>query len=361
MNRTESSISLSINLVDFCGVDVSVVEDSMEYVLEGCMGQPWQPGIAARYVTDIGNPEYKVIARGPKLSDVVVNDLQPSTWYHFRLCVQYSGTWVISESKPFATLNARPCKPNQPSVYLVMNGNDMFQNRSRVDPQIRLCWGPPRCNGLEIRKYLVQTREYTLEEVSKLSLTSSTAESDIYNANEILEEEDDGVEDDASNILCDDDGFRYVGSKWKTVYCHMVSEVILKQPKKSSKAWACRLKALNAQGWSDYSDPLILDFLSHPKLFKIEEPSSPRVLPPLNGEKSGLESARTDSSCANTARSSSRQSSARLDYTSSKRKSRNLSVSSTAINSERGPHNLLLPRDSPAFKYGKLNVQNANC
>lgn len=334
VKRTDTSIALSFDLVDFCGVDVEVVEDCMEYVLEGCVGRPWVPGVASKFVSDIANSDsYKVLARGPKLSDVVVNDLMPSHWYHFRVCVQYMGTWVTSASKPFATLCARPSKPKQPSVYFVVNGNDMFLNRNRVDPQIRLRWGPPNKNGQEINKYHIQVREYTDEDIGDLQLTASsvgTEESEVFDGNDVQDD------DAASNVMVDEGGNRLVGSKWRTVYCNLVNEVVLPQPGRLSKAWACRMRALNAHGWSDFCDPLILDHTAHPNLFKVPElPASPRQLPPLNQPADSSSSSKLDT----LGREKSLQS---TDFTNK---------TSAFSDDDKGAPSLLLPAGSPSFHY----------
>lgn len=354
VKRTDTAISLAWDLVDFCGVDVAVVEDSMEYVLEGCVGQPWTPGIASKFVSDIANPEYKVLARGNQLSEVVVNDLQPAQWYHFRLNVRYNGTWVASESKPFATLCSRPSRPKQPSVYLILNGNDMFLDRNRVDPQIRLCWGPPKKNGTEINKYQVQVREY-FDEVTKETVQEAE-ESEVFEGNE-------EVDDDMSNVRADENGNRMVGDKWHTVYCNLISQVVLQQPSKTCVGWACRLRAQNAHGWSDFSEPLVLDCDTHPKLFPPNEPVSPRLLPPLDSSRLG--SSRLDSSRHNSSRlDSSRRECSRRD--SSERSARRDSAGFTyskstnelnrSSSSESKSPNLLLPRGSPVFRYGELFV-----
>lgn len=346
VKRSATSISLAWDLVDFCGVDVSVVEDSMEYVLEGCMGQAWTTGIASKFVSDIANPEYKVLARGSKLSEVVVNDLQPSQWYHFRLCLRYRGTWLVSESRPFATLCARPSKPKQPSVYLIMNGNDMFLDRNRVDPLIRLCWGPPNKNGSEINKYQVQVREYFEEEEAEDGTGTQTEESEVFDETGAVDD------DDVTNVRTDEAGHKMVGNKWHTSYCNLLTQVVLPQPSKTCVAWACRLRAQNAHGWSDFCDPLVLDCDSHPVLFPPEEPPpvSPRLLPPL--ESSRLDSSRGDSSRQSSVRrsTSKRDSGSWLDSQQSK-------TTTSATQDISSAPNLLLPPGSPAFRY-ELNPEH---
>jgi hypothetical protein len=314
-------------------------------VLEGCMGQSWTPGLASKFVSDIASPEYKLVARGPRLQDIVVNDLKPSQWYHFRVSVQYAGTWVTSESKPFATLFARPSKPKQPSVYLILNGNDMFLGRNRVDPQIRLCWGPPNTNGQEINKYHVQVREFTEEGTDRPSTAMSfsvgneeSSSIDIFDVTGELELK----EEDMANMMIDDDGNRLVGSKWRTKYCNLLNEAVLQQPSRTCKAWSCRLRALNSQGWSDFSDPLVLNHFSHPTLFKIDQPSSPRQLPPLNRR----------SSQEQTSRRSSQETNARDSYKNSARDS-SAAPASCPSTGDKIPPSLLLPPGSPAFRYGQ--------
>lgn len=279
-NRTDTSISISIRPVDFCGVDVSVVEDEVEYVLEGCQGRPWTPGLASKFVSDIANPEYKLIARGKYLRKVTVNDLRPSHWYHFRVSIHYAGTCVTSESRPFATLTSRPSKPKQPSVFLVVNGNDMFQHKNRVDPQIRLSWGAPVSNGAEIKKYHVQVREFVEETLSEaMSSIAMKEDSNIFDGTETIEK-------DSDDVLVNEDGIRLVAGKWETKYCNLLNQVVLPQPSAAARAWSCRMRALNGHGWSEFSDPMILDFVSHPKLFKSTQPVSPRQLPPIGSNNS---------------------------------------------------------------------------
>lgn len=271
-SRSESTISLKWDSVKFCGVDVAVVADSVNYIVEGCEGQQWRGGMASKFVSDLSASEYKVLAKGPQLEGVAIEDLKPAQWYHFRVTIEYAGTCVTSTPRAFCTLCSPPDKPVEPYVYLIMNENAMFTNRSRSQPQVRLTWGPPACNGSQIVKYHVQIQEYYDQSTSKPGLSSasrfeSTADKNL-----------------TGSAACKE----LYPEKWRTVYCNLVQAVLLEAPRPGCRAWGIRLRALNSSGWSEFSDPLILDSRSHLNLFNNEmsdaaglnSKASPK-LPPL--------------------------------------------------------------------------------
>jgi len=272
VDRTSTTISLKWDPVNFCGVDVSVVADSITYTLEACEGQEWRGGLASKFVTDLSADDYRVMCKGSQVVSVTVEDLKPAQWYHFRVSVQYAGTVVTSSSRAVSTLTSPPSKPSQPNIYLIMNENDMFVNRDRWEPQVRLTWGPPPCNGSQIRKYHIQLKEYySCASDMVWSRGSPSRESD---------DEDDGHHT-SRNTVTNIAGENLVSDKWRTVYCNLVRSHLLDPPRFKCKAWGIRLRAMNASGWSPYCDVMILDHRSHPKLFTTRKPTTASKLPPL--------------------------------------------------------------------------------
>jgi hypothetical protein len=266
--RSNTSLILKWEPIRFCGVDVSVVSDSITYIIEGCEGQEWKGGIASKFVTDLHASDYKLIAKGSKLERIVLEDLKPARWYHFRLTIQYLSTFVTSQTKSFATVCSPPNQPNQPYVYLIMNENNMFENKSRQDPQVRLTWNEPNSNGSAIKKYHVQVMEYY--DPNTLSHSQGSPES----APNSMEEYDSSFEvgrggegTSQRNEYTSSSGQRLVGSKWRTVYCNLVKSTLLEAPRPHCKAWGIRIRALNNSGWSSYSDILFLDNQTHTQLF----------------------------------------------------------------------------------------------
>lgn len=282
--RSDTSLVLKWDPIKFCGVDVSVVADSITYILEGCEGQEWRGGIASKFVSDISASEYKLIAKGPKLERIVLEDLKPARWYHFRLTIQYLSTSVTSQTKSFATVCSPPNPPNQPYVYLILNENNMFENRSRQDPQVRLTWNEPNPNGSAIKKYHVQLMEYydSISEAGNIRSSSlSSPESGNYT-------EDNEFMDSDSRIqyYTLSSGQKLVGTKWKTVYCNLLKSTLLESPRPRCRAWGIRLRALNSSGWSSYSEVLYLDNQTHGQLFPASTPT--QKLPPLQKQPSNI-------------------------------------------------------------------------
>ena len=227
--------------------------------------------MASKFISDIAASDYKLLCKGPHLEEITVEDLKPAQWYHFRVTIEYAGTCVISESRAYATLCSAPDKPKQPYVYLIMNENDMFTSRTRSQPQVRLTWGPPASNGSQIVKYHVQIQEYFQQSPTRKGLSTSSLQSSPYQK---------------ACRLSTPAGESLLPEKWKTVYCNLVQTVLLDTPRSGCQAWGIRLRALNASGWSEYSDPLVLDYRSHPNLFEtlqslgVSKPAASK-LPPL--------------------------------------------------------------------------------
>ena len=295
--RSNTSLVLKWDPVRFCGVDVSVVSDSITYILEGCEGQEWRGGIASKFVTDLNASDYKLIAKGSKLERVVLEDLKPARWYHFRLTIQYLSTFVTSQTKSFATVCSPPNQPNQPSVHLILNENNMFENKTRHEPQVRLTWNEPNNNGSAIKKYHVQIMEFydtssTTEGNGSGGNGRMYAQGSPESANQMEESEcflesNPGENRRESSLYTSSSGQTFIGNKWKTVYCNLVKSTLLQAPRPPCKAWGIRVRALNNSGWSSYSDVLYLDHQTHSQLFSAT-PTSTSKFPPLQKQSSAV-------------------------------------------------------------------------
>jgi hypothetical protein len=252
--------------------------------VEGCEGQQWRGGMASKFISDLSASDYKILCKGPRLEELTIEDLKPAQWYHFRVTIEYAGTCVISAPRAFATLCAPPDKPRQPNVYLIMNENDMFTSRNRTQPQVRLTWGPPVGNGSQVVKYHVQIQEYFQQSPNKKGLST---------VSQFASPSD-------KNSIGGAAGSTIAPEKWRTVYCNLVQAALLEPPRPGCQAWGIRLRALNSSGWSEFSDPLLLDYLSHPNLFHTDDlvmPSkSSTKLPPLQKSHSNMRSMSTTDS-----------------------------------------------------------------
>jgi hypothetical protein len=301
--RSNTSLSLKWDSIRFCGVDVSVVSDSITYILEGCEGQEWKGGIASKFVTDLSASDYKLIAKGSNLNKILLEDLKPARWYHFRLTIQYLTTTVTSTMKSYATICSPPNQPNQPYIYLIMNANNMFENKGRRDPQVRLTWNEPSPNGSSIKKYHVQVIEFFQFNQSE---SSGNGNSNINGNNRNLfpifspESENelplvDGGDGDGGGggdqlkgqiLYTNSSGQVFVGQKWRTVYCNLVRSTLLDSPKSEGcKAWGIRIRALNSSGWSPYSETVYLDHQTHAQLFSVANTNSTTSSTSANNSK----------------------------------------------------------------------------
>jgi hypothetical protein len=284
--RSNTSLILKWDPIRFCGVDVSVVSDSITYILEGCEGQEWKGGIASKFISDLTASDYKLIAKGSNLNKIILEDLKPARWYHFRLTIEYLSTRVTSTIKSFATICSPPNQPNQPYVYLIMNENNMFENKSRRDPQVRLSWNEPNPNGSSIKKYQIQVMEY-FESYSEMNANnksrhsnsspesnygSSMANTTTGLGTEEKEETDpmhtqQQQQRQQQQFYTSSSGKVLIGNKWRTVYCNLVKTALLESPRARCKAWGIRMRALNNSGWSSFSEIIYLDHQTHPQLF----------------------------------------------------------------------------------------------
>lgn len=222
---------------------MSVVADSVHYVLEACEGQAWHRGLASKYVPDVSGAEFKMLARGPRLLNCIIDDLKPATWYHFRLCIEYMGNRVSSEIRPVATLVSVPSQPSPPRIAVVATENAMFSQRNRVSQKLRVTWPKPAENGSAIDRYQLQLRETILNETTSPGRPHSA--------------------DDASTSSAR----TAVTQRYHTAYCNLLNAVVLEAPAANVCGWELRVRAKNNLGWSDFSDSVYIDANIYPTLF----------------------------------------------------------------------------------------------
>lgn len=61
---------------------------------------------------------------------------------------------------------------------------------------------------------------------------------------------------------------------WRTVYLNVANTCKCDPPQRGIVEWACRVRALNTNGWSNYSDVLILNCKTHSNIFLSDFKSS---------------------------------------------------------------------------------------
>ena len=89
--------------VNFCGSVVTILKDSINYVLELAEGVEYKEGLASKFITDLAINNYRQVCRNAVAGQAEVSDLKAGTWYHARLAIEYNGTRVVSETLSFHT------------------------------------------------------------------------------------------------------------------------------------------------------------------------------------------------------------------------------------------------------------------
>ena len=157
-SRTPTSISLEWLSPMFCGMSSSTFEGKFTFILEAAEGIEWKPGMVRHFIMESSDVEYKTLCRGNSLTAAKVQGLKPATWYHFRLCIEYMGKYVYSESRSIPTSKCIPDRPNKPRIRPEKRADK--SNKLTVS-KVKVVWSVPRCNGAPIERYQVQLQEVT--------------------------------------------------------------------------------------------------------------------------------------------------------------------------------------------------------
>lgn len=174
------------------------------------------------------------IFRGDKLLRAEVVDLKPSTWYHFRMYIDFSGKRVYSPVKAMSTGKAPPEIPSNLQVRTEKK-NTLYTTLRTARNVIRVTFSEPKNNGAGIERYLLQQMKIYVEESSRGK------------------------------------------SLWENAYNNFSPEAILEGPSEDVLELRYRVKAKNSEGWSEFSDVVHVNRKSHPTLFRSTSKSSSGV------------------------------------------------------------------------------------
>ena len=156
-----TSVQLFWNPVKFCGVNAPPMLDSVNYTIEVAEGVDWKESALSKYMNDMTAMDYRVAFKGKNVTDVVVGQLKPAVWYHFRIVIEYLGLKVMSESFTTHTLRCPPSPPPQPKVTIVPVRNS-FDVKSDIPVrlEILISWLPSASHGSEIERYQVHLKRF---------------------------------------------------------------------------------------------------------------------------------------------------------------------------------------------------------
>jgi len=303
-----SMCQLSFEGIRFCGfTPPRMPEDAIEYVLEMSEGCEYKEGgLGSRFITDLSVNNFRPVYRSHVAGAIVeVGDLRPSMWYHARLAIEYMDHRVVSEALPFFTLRDVPLPPPMPRIYVTPSVSQIDPAKEQ-EPIVLLTWTAPRSNGSEIIKYQVQFQETVMAQGGPVPLSAFTTIGGAGDEQEqippyspafsksnkpklIQMEAADGKNKKKKGVEAirgvvtlppfspPKPQYAVTGScarsKWAVIYTNLEHKLKLKAPRRGVIEWKFRIRACNAQGWSDFSSILSIHNRSHPVLFPLEFPA----------------------------------------------------------------------------------------
>ena len=259
-DATIYSISVAWGKVRFCGykdgdIGIKLPKVPIKYALEIAEGHEWSGhGIANYFITDSTYiPNYIPVYQSTDTFETKVTDLKPSTWYHIRIKVTYGGSIIYSRAASCFTKQGIPEKPEKPHVFISALQSSFDPKLLESSYRIKFVWSAPASCGVSITKYHVQIKEITRGSFSE-ALVKKTK-------NGVVHSDQFGLEHSPKYIK------RVNESPWITVYHNLPCEFLISGPNSNSIEWRIRLRALNAKGWSKFSNELTLSSQQCPALF----------------------------------------------------------------------------------------------
>lgn len=302
--------------------------DSINYTLEIAEGVEWKEGKLSRYINDMIVPasSYRVVYQGKEASyPVVVNDLKPSTWYHFRLFIDYLGVRVMSEAANVHTDRSPPSPPGTPKVSIVPVRNS-FDLMSEVPSRLEvlISWTPSLENGSPITTYQVLLKRYDFNDnvisdeppllrrkktpasanpqknIANLTKTEricnqwiqSPGKSELQIKNSLLvrasnvsssrskspsraspNQSPDRSRSPEQSRIANSTELPAISpnsnkrTSWRIIYDNLNRSVKIGGPTPNDKVWYIRVRAKNSEGWSEFSGITQISYESHPLLF----------------------------------------------------------------------------------------------
>lgn len=319
--KPDSSIFFSWPTVNFCGVSPTIVKGSIQYTLEIAEGIDFRPGYFSSFMSDAAAIDYNVMFTSSTMNCILINGLKPAKWYHARLIIDYLGVKVVSETQSVHTSKAKPGPPSIPRIGIIPIRNS-FDIRSDVPARLDLLisWHEGSPNGSNVSKYQLQIQRFNsngdviqsaeelrsreakilkkLKEVeyelpvkatksNQWIASSGRSLQQLHNSIAIAERSPercrspDFLERKSRNFSSrqsysdtlggGDDGDRRF--KWEILSEGAICSTKKHSPGSDEAEWHLRVRALNGEGWSAFSEVLLINAITHPSLFVIPPPA----------------------------------------------------------------------------------------
>jgi len=308
--------------VCFCGINPPALIDSVQYILEISEGVDYKPGYFTRFISDVCAVDYRPVCSGVNINSTTVSGLLPARWYHIRLCIEYLGQRFQSESQSIHTATWVPSPSAVPRVHILpVRSSFDLQSEAPVRLEMQVSWNPASANGCKVIKYQCQVQRFDAqgnviegaeaqvkrERIKrKPQLTSPDRDPatnqwtaspgrnalQVHNSlvlgnrspksrgnhrggksgspatrdgspNRLPQLSDNSLQQ-SSNSVYSTQGRRF---KWEILFENILTNVRTSSPTAEEAEWHIRVRAKNAEGWSDFSPVLKINKLSHPSLF----------------------------------------------------------------------------------------------
>jgi hypothetical protein len=274
VTRKGKTITLEWDPAICCGLDPMVINPHVNYLLEVSEGHEWVPGGIHHFATGTVSNEFKLMARGIGMTKLIVQDLKPAQWYHWRLGVEYMGSVVYSESRPVPSLRAVPEAPSRPRVKVLKSKSQILPDDAAPrEIRLRIFWSAPYANGAAIERYQLQVKEDL-----DIALIGPESWAHAPIAGTGSHGDEDGDHMGMIGLIPPPTDARIL-KQWTTVYSKQYTEAILPPPQKGVAEWRFRVRAKNSEGYSFFSIPLVINRQTHPSLFIHPPESSSMGLP----------------------------------------------------------------------------------
>jgi len=319
--KPDNTIFFSWPTVNFCGVSPTIVKGSIQYTLEIAEGIDFRPGYFSSFMSDAAAIDYNVMFTSSTMNCILINGLKPAKWYHARLIIDYLGVKVVSETQSVHTSKAKPGPPSIPRIGIIPVRNS-FDIRSDVPARLDLLisWHEGSPNGSNISKYQLQIQRFNangdviqsaeelrsreakilkkLKEVefeipvkttksNQWIASSGRSIQQVHNSIAIAERSPqrcrspDFLERKSRNFSSrqsysdmleggDDEDRRF---KWEILSEGAICSTKKHSPGPDEAEWHLRVRALNSEGWSLFSEVLLINAITHPSLFVIPPPA----------------------------------------------------------------------------------------
>jgi hypothetical protein len=325
-SRSHNTIFASWPFVSFCGIAPPAYVDSVQYILEIAQGVEYKPGYLSRFISDVCAVDYRTVCAGPNIGSTTIQGLLPSRWYHLRLSIEYLGQRFVSESTAIHTPTWVPSAPGMPRVNVlpVLSSFDL-QSDVPVRMDMIICWNPSSANGLNITRYQCHIQKfnalgYVIQSSEAVHRREKQHRNRTYyqsperdpRANQWTQSPGRSMMQIHNSIVHGDrspprgrtahaqssraashspdrlpelsDAFAQSGSlvtspeerrfKWEIAFDNILTSFKCPSPSADQAEWHIRVRARNANGWSDFSPVLKMNGLTHPSLFASPPPAN---------------------------------------------------------------------------------------